>query len=145
MYQFKFQTLLNHRRHQEEVCQQELAEAQRNLADAQEKLKTLEQEKRENVQRLHAQQKERHNAANVLMVTNYIEQLSRDIEVQEQLLQHAAQKATRKRDRLITVMKKRKTLERLKEKEWLAYQQKMMQVERKFNDEVAANRHVRKM
>jgi flagellar export protein FliJ len=145
MYQFKFQALLNHRRHEEEVCQKELAEAQRDLADAQEKRKTLEQEKRENVQRLHAQQKERHNAANVLMFTNYIEQLSRDIEVQEQLLQHAAQKVNRKRDRLITVMKKRKTLEKLKEKGRLAYQQKIMRAERKFNDEVAATRHVREM
>jgi flagellar biosynthesis chaperone FliJ len=42
-------------------------------------------------------------------------------------------------------MKKRKTLEKLKEKEWLEYQQKMMQAERKFNDEVAATRHIRKM
>ena len=79
------------------------------------------------------------------MFTNYIEQLSRDIEAQKQQVQQATQVVTRRRDRLVTVMKKRKTLEKLKEKEWLAHQQKMMQVERKFNDEVAANRHVRKM
>ena len=79
------------------------------------------------------------------MFANYIEQLSRDIEAHKQLVEQAAQTAARRRDRLITVMKKRKTLEKLKEKEWLAYQQKMMQVERKLNDEVAANRHVRKM
>ena len=63
----------------------------------------------------------------------------------KQQVQQATQVVTRRRDRLVTVMKKRKTLEKLKEKEWLAHQQKMMQVERKFNDEVAANRHVRKM
>ena len=52
---------------------------------------------------------------------------------------------TQKRDNLIAIMKKRKTLEKLKEKEWLEYQQKLMQAERKFNDEVAATRHIRKM
>ena len=145
MYRFKLQALLNHRRHQEEVSQKELAEAQRGLSDAQEKLKGIKRQKRENIQQLHARQKERHNAANILMFTNYIEQLTRDIESQRQRVQQAAKTVTLKRDRLIAVMKKRKTLERLKEKGWLAYQQKMMQVERKFNDEVAATRHVRKM
>ena len=145
MYQFRFQVLLNHRRHQEEVSQKELAEAQRELSDARQKLNGIKRKMRENIQQLHARQKERHNASNILMFTNYIEQLSRGIVSQNQRVQQAAQKVTQKRDHLIAVMKKRKTLEKLKEKEWLAYQQKMMQAERKFNDEVAANRHIRKM
>ena len=145
MYRFKLQALLNHRRHQEEVCQKSLADAQRELSIAQEKLKGLKKEKRDNIQRLHARQQKRHNAANVLMFTNYIEQLSIDIETQKHQTQQAAQKVTRHRERLIVAMKKRKTLERLKEKGRVAYQQKVMQVERKFNDEVAATRHIRKM
>ena len=145
MYRFKLQSLLNHRRHQEEVCQKQLAEAQRELSYAKKKLKGMKREKHEKIQQLHAQQKKPHNASKVLMFTYYIGQLSEDIEVQTQGVQHAVQKVTEKRERLIEVMKKRKTLEKLKEKGWLAYQQKMMQAERKFNDEVAAIRHVRKM
>ena len=145
MYRFKLQSLLNHRRHQEEVCQKELADAQRDLSDAKKKLKGMQLEKRQKIQQLHARQKEPHSASKVLIYTNYIEQLSKIIEAQTQGVQHAAQKVTEKRERLIEVMKKRKTLEKLKEKGWLAYQQKMMQAERKFNDEVAATRHVRKM
>ena len=144
MYQFKLQALLNHRRHQEEVCQKELAEAQRDLSAAKEKLGGLKKEKLENIHQLHARQEKRHNASKVLMFTNYIEQLSRDIKAHKQLVEQASQTVTRRRDRLIAIMKKRKTLEKLKQKEWLAYQQRMMQTERKFNDEVAANRHVRK-
>ncbi len=145
MYQFKLQAMLNHRRHQEEVCQKALAEAQRELSVAQKKLKGLKKQKRENIQLLHVRQQERHNAADVLIFTNYIDQLSRDIETQKQQLQHVAHKVARNRERLIEAMKKRKTLEKLKEKGWLVYQRKMMQAERKFNDEVAATRHVRKM
>jgi flagellar FliJ protein len=145
MYRFKLQALLNHHRHQEEVCQKELAEAQRTLTDAQEKLRRIKKDKRENIQKLQARQKECHNISNVLIFTNYIEQLSRDIDARMQQVGKASKNVTQKRDNLITLMKKRKTLEKLKEKEWLDYQQKMMQAERKFNDEVAATRHIRKM
>jgi len=145
MYQFKLQALLDHHRHQEEVCQKELAEAQQTLTDAQEKLRRIKKNKRENIQKLQARQKERHNISNVLIFTNYIEQLSRDIEAQMQQVRKASKNVTQKRDNLITFMKKRKTVEKLKEKERLEYQQKMMQAERKFNDEVAATCHFRKM
>ena len=144
MYRFKLQTLLNHRRHQEEVCQIELAEAQRGLTDAQEKLRRLKKAKRENIQKLQARQKEHHNISNILIFINYIEQLSRDIEAQMQQVRKASKNVTQKRDNLIAIMKKRKTLEKLKEKERLDYQQKGMQAERKFNDEVASTRHIRK-
>jgi len=145
MYRFKLQALLNHHRHQEEVCQKELAEARRDLTDAQEKLRRIKDDKRENIQKLQVRRKERHNVSNILIFTNYIEQLSRDIEAQMQQVRKASKNVTQKRDNLITLMKKRKTLEKLKEKEWLEYQQKMMQAERKFNDEVTATRHIRKM
>jgi flagellar FliJ protein len=145
MYRFKLQALLNHHRHQEEVCQKELAEAQRTLTEAQEKLRLIKKNKRVNIQKLQARQKECRNVSNILIFTNYIEQLSRDIEAQMQPVRKASKNVIQKRDNLITLMKKRKTLEKLKEKEWLEYQQKMMQAERKFNDEVAATRHIRKM
>ena len=145
MYRFKLQTLLNHRRHQEEVCQIELAEAQRGLTDAQEKLRRLKKAKRENIQKLQARQKEHHNISNILIFINYIEQLSRDIAAQMQQVRKASKNVKQKRDNLIAIMKKRRTLEKLKEKERLDYQQKGMQAERKFNDEVASTRHIRKM
>jgi len=143
MYRFKLQALLNHRRHQEEVCQKELAEAQRDLSDAQEKLKIIKKDKRDNILKLQARQTERHNTSNILIFINYIEQLTRDLDAQMQQVDHASQHVTEKRDNLIAIMKNRKTLEKLKEKQWLEYQQKMMQTERKFNDEIAATRHIR--
>ncbi|MDB4442525.1 flagellar export protein FliJ [bacterium] len=145
MYRFKLQALLNHRCHQEEVCQKELAEAQRDLSDAQEKLRCIKRDKRDNIQKLQAMQNERHNASEVLLFINYIEQLSRDLDSQLQQAHSASKHVTQKRDNLIAIMKKRKTLEKLKEKGWLEYQKKMMQAERKFNDEVAATRHIRKI
>jgi flagellar FliJ protein len=145
MYQFKLQPLLDHHHRQEEVCQKELAEAQRELTDARQKLKCLKKDKSENIQKLQARQEGRHHISDILIFINYIRQLSRDIKAQIQLVDNASENVTRKHHNLIAMMKKRKTLEKLKEKEWLEYQKKMLQAERKFNDEVAAIRHIRKI
>ena len=144
MYRFKLQALLNHRRHQEEISQKELADAQRKLSAAQEHLRRLKNDRHDNVRILQDRQKEHHSTTNILIYLKYIEQLSREIEVQREQVSRASQDVRQKRADLIAVVKKRKTLEKLKENEWLAYQQKMMQAERKFNDEVAGARHIRK-
>ena len=143
MYQFKLQALLNHRRHQEELCQKELAKAQQDLSNAQKKLKSIKKDKRDNIQKLQSRQTERHSASNILIFINYIAQLSRDLDAQRQQVGQASQRVTTKRDNLIATMKKRKSLEKLKEKQRLEYQQKMMQAERKLNDEIAATRYIR--
>jgi flagellar FliJ protein len=143
VYQFKLQALLNHRRHQEELCQKELAKAQQDLSNAQKKLKSIKKDKRDNIQKLQSRQTERHSASNILIFINYIAQLSRDLDAQRQQVGQASQRVTNKRDHLIAIMKKRKSLEKLKEKQRLEYQQKMMQAERKFNDEIAATRYIR--
>ena len=145
MYRFKLQVLLNHHHHQEEVCQKELAEARRKLSDVQKTLSRIKKKKRENIRELQRRQEKNHSVPQIILFVKYIEQLVRDIEKQIQSVRTATQKVTQKRDDLIFIMKKRKILEKLKEKEWLAYQQKKMQEERKFSDEVAATRHIRKM
>ncbi len=144
MYRFKLEALLNHRRHQEEVCQKELAQTERQLADEQGKLRQRKREMRENIQKLQAKQKEKLNVSDIILSVNYIQQLSKNIEDQKKCVRQATKKVNQKRNELIIIVKKRKTLEKLKEKEWLAYQQIMMQTERKLMDEVASTRHARK-
>jgi flagellar FliJ protein len=145
MYQFKLEALLNHRRHQEEICQKELARFKRQLADEQEKLRREKRQKRENILRLQTRQKESNSVSDIILYVNYIAQLQKKIEAQALCVREAAKMVNQKRNELIGILKKRKTLEKLKEKDMLAYQKKMMQDERKFMDEVATTRHARKM
>ena len=145
MHRFKLEALLNHRRHQEEICQKQLAQTERLLADEQGKLRRQKKEHRDNIQKLHAKQKERINVSVMILSVSYIQQLSKNIEDQKKCVREATKKVNQKRNELIIIVKKRKTLEKLKEKEWLAYQKKMMQNERKLMDEVASTRHARKM
>ena len=145
MYRFKLEALLNYRRHQEEICQKELAQTERQLADVRGKLRRLIEEKRDNTQKLQARQKVHINVSVIILSVNYIRQLSKKIEKQTDCVRVAIRKVNQKRTKLVMTVKKRKTLERIKEKEQLAYQQKMLQNERKLMDEVASIRHVRKM
>lgn len=145
MHRFKLEALLNHRRHQEEMCQKELAEAQRLLSDEKGELRRRKQEKFAILQDLKDRQKEKVNISNIILSLSYIERLSKKIEDQKNCVQRAKKRLDHKRQELIIIVKKRKTLEKLKEKDRLSYQQKQMQNERKFMDEVASTRHARKM
>jgi flagellar FliJ protein len=145
MHRFKLEALLNHRRNQEEICQKELAQTERQLVDEEGKLRRQKREQRENIQKFHAKQKERINVSVMILSVSFIQQLSKNIENQIKCVREATKKVNQKRNELIIIVKRRKTLEKLKEKEWLAYQEKMMQNERKLMDEVASTRHARKM
>jgi len=145
MYRFKLEALLTHRRHQEEVGQKELAQAQRKLSDEREKLDQKKREKQESLKSLQAKKKESTTVTDILLYMNYIQQLSKEIEDQAMRAHKTAKIVDQKRHELVSIMQKHKTLQKLKNKEQQAYQQKMMQNERKFLDEIASIRHARKM
>ena len=62
----------------------------------------------------------------IILYRNYIARLSEEIEVQTVSIREAAKQVNLKRDELIGMVKKRKTLEKLKEKDQLAYRKKLM-------------------
>ena len=144
MYRFKLEALLNHRRHLEEICQKELAQCQRRLVGEQEKQRRTKHLKRDYLLKLHERQKGSISISDIILYKNYIARLSEEIEVQTVSIREAAKQVNLKRNELIGMVKKRKTLEKLKEKDQLAYRKKLMLDERKFMDEVATTRHARK-
>jgi flagellar FliJ protein len=145
MYRFKLEALLNHRRHQEDACQKELAQARRRLTDEREKLEQKKRKKQESLEQLQAKKQESTNVFDIMLSMNYIQQLSKDIEDQAMHVHKTAKLVDQKRHELISIMQKRKTLENLKYREQQAYQHKLKQEERKAMDELASIRHARKM
>jgi flagellar export protein FliJ len=144
MYQFKLEALLNHRRNQKEAAQKELAKAWRKLAAEREKLDQKKKEKQENIDKLHAKEKNPTNASDISLYLNYIRKLSKDIEDQGVCVHNTANLVDRKREALIAVMQKHKILTKLKSKQRRAFEQKLIQDERKLMDELASIRHARK-
>lgn len=139
MYTFKLEPLLNHRRYQEEVLQKELADLKKNLAEEKEKLRVLRTRKRKYLLQLQNKQKAGRPAFEIKLYLNFIEHLSKKMEIQNQHVRSAEHSFNLKRKDLIQAMKKRKILDKLKEKGQQAYQQQWLKKERDFMDEVAGN------
>ncbi len=145
MYRFKLETLLTHRRHQEEKCQKELAQARKRLSDERVKLEQKKRKKQEYLEILKSKQKGHTTVTDIILYTDFIQELSKDIESQAVLVNKFVSAVDLKRQELIAVMKKYKTLEKLKNREMQVYQRKLLHDERKLMDELASIRHVRKM
>lgn len=143
MFKFKLEALLNQRRYQEELLQKDLADAKNALIDEQTRLRGQKDTKRQCVQALHDKQQTSKSAACILSFFTYIDRLSKQIEIQQQCVIDAENKFIAVRNDLIEVVKKRKSLEKLKEQQHRAYLQEIQQNERNFMDEVAVNRHIR--
>ena len=137
MYQFNLEPLLNHRRYQEEVLQKELADLKIRLETEQGKLRALRHKKRKAVLALQQKQKDGRTASEIKLYSDFVDQLSKEIEAQRQKVMKAERNFNVKRQALIAAMKKRKTLDRLKEKGLRAYEQEQLKKERSFMDEVA--------
>ena len=141
MYKFNLESLLNHRRYQEEILQKELALSKKYLAEEQHKLQSIKQKRRKYSHELHQRQKRDGTVSDLIMYFRYIRHLAADFDNQKRQVALAKKQFNQKREKLVEMMKKRKTLEKLKEKGFKAFQQKMLKTERDLMDEVAAKLH----
>ena len=139
MYQFNLESLLNHRRYQVEVLQKELADLKIRLDAEKNKLWVLRQKKRKTVLQLQKKQTGGSPASEIKLFVDFVEQLSKEMETQRQKVLEAERNFSLKRLDLVAAMKKRKILDRLKEKGLQAYEQEQLKKERSFMDEVAGH------
>jgi flagellar FliJ protein len=78
-------------------------------------------------------------ASEIKLYVDFVEQLSKEMETQRQKVLEAERNFSIKRLDLVAAMKKRKILDRLKEKGLQAYEQEQLKKERSFMDEVAGH------
>jgi len=141
VFQFRFEALLTTRRHAEECLQKELSEARRALAAEQTALREKKNARRQCVQAQRRKQRQSFRGPDMLLFGDYLQRLDRDIDVQQKRVTSAERKTSQKRQALIEAMKRRKMLEKLKEKDQDNYHRHLSERDRKFIDEVAARVH----
>ena len=141
MFKFRFETLLVTRRHAEETLQKELSEARRALTDEQAALRDKKSTLRECLQDLRQKQRQSFRTADIQLYRPYLERLERDIDLQQKRVAGAERKVNQKRLALMEAVKRRRILEKLKEKDQQSYLKSMAVRERKFMDEVASRHH----
>jgi flagellar FliJ protein len=145
MYKFRLDSILNHRRYQEQALQKELAALKKNLTQEQNKQQAIKDKRHMYSLELQQQQSKDGTVSEIGLYLKYIDRLSQDLDAQRQRVSTAAKQLDQKRQSLLDMMKKRKTLDKLKEKGLRNYQQKMLKKERAFMDEVAANQIIPKI
>jgi flagellar FliJ protein len=144
MYQFKLEPLLNHRRYQEEILQKELAAVKKRLQSERAQLRALKKKQRQNLQLLHTRQKQGRPASELKLFVDFIDHLSAEMKAQREKIMQTQRQFDSTHQALLAAMKKRKTLEKLKEKDRRAYEQTQMKKERHLLDDVAGNQFILK-
>ena len=144
MYKFSLQSLLNHRKHIEEDLEKEMGRINRAVNNEKRRLENIRKEKIKCREELQEKQSDGKKVNEIILHFNYLDKLSKDIDKQKRCLKDVEKEYDIKRSELIEAMKKRKTLERLKEKEIKAFNYSEMKVETNIMNEVAANRFIRK-
>lgn len=146
-FHFKFQKLLEIERCREEDLVKELKVSQRQLHDEEKLLGFLQ-----SVLTLQQSEMEKKLCRNVearvfVLFESFFSKLNRDIAVQNTKVKEASKNVDHVREKLMAVFKKRKMLEKLRERSEIEYKEHVLRLENKHFDEVAASRffHQRKM
>ncbi len=145
-YRFNLEPVLNHRRLVEETLQKDLAILKISLIDENEKLITYEESRVKLLGELQQIQKEVTTTSDILLYLPFIEQVSKDIERQKKRVLELENKVEQNRKELLEATKKKKALQKLKEKAFKAYNQKLIKNEQDFLNEVSVtqfNRRIR--
>ncbi|MBW1783274.1 MAG: flagellar export protein FliJ [Deltaproteobacteria bacterium] len=139
MYHFSLETVLRHRKHIEETLQKEFVRTKKDLFMANESVASLEEIRERKLRELQEKQGSGATVSGIMLYDNYIRQLSIDIERQIKSVIELEDRLRQKRSELIEAMKRRKTLDRLKEKEWQAYRKEMERREQIAMSEIAVS------
>jgi flagellar FliJ protein len=143
MYSFRLEALLKHRKHQEEALQRELALARRQMLAEQKILQSQKASLRQHQSELQLRQQQGRRVSEILLVVDYLGKLAQDLEKQQKRVAAAEQAFQKTRRDLIEAVKKRKILEKLKERQWERHERGLRKKERDAMDEVAATRFQR--
>jgi len=140
MFHFKLQKLLDIEKCKEEELIKELKERQKKLKE-EEKMEVLL------TSLLNARQSEMSKAMNgkanvsvFVLFESYFAKLNRDIAAQRNKIKQAFVQVEKTREKLLAVFKKRKLLEKLRERYEKEYIEQELRKENKYLDEIATSR-----
>jgi flagellar FliJ protein len=144
MYRFSFESLLRHRRFIEDVKQKEFALIQYELIKEQRGLNDLMEKQRKLTYEFKACQKSNIQSQELSMYRAYSARLNREIKIQEKTLEETEEKVNVARIELLSAIKDRKILEKLKEKKKKTFLQEKAKKEQKLTNEAAIAHYNRK-
>ena len=145
MFNFRLQSVLNYRKQLEGRIASEFADTMRQFNCEKNILKKLKRESSDLVCRLNSMKEIKLYAADISAYFLYIKHIKLKKEHHEKLISRIERELEEKRLKLIDAIKKRKTLEMIREKMLKEYRIDLIANERKELDELATSRYARNM
>lgn len=140
VYQFKLEALRKYRQHQEEIEQKKLAEAQRNLETALNQLSAHLARRERTEEDMQKCQQQSATGQQILVYLQFLQKLTGDIADQQEKVAQLRKACDLAREDVLEAMKKRKALEKLKEKGLKRHLEHLDHEEEKFINEMAISR-----
>ena len=139
MYKFSLEPVLKYRKLLEEDLQKDFAILKRQLLDERERLSNFEQTRDRFSGELQEKQAENVSVSDILLYTDYLQQVSKEIGKQAEKILETEESVDQKREELVGAMKNRKTIDRLREKGLKAHVQGLSKKEQDLMNEAAIN------
>ena len=139
MYKFSLEPVLKYRKLLEEDLQKDFAVLKRQLLDERERLSNFEQVRERFSEELQQKQMKNFNVSDILLYTDFLQEVSKEIEKQSKKILEAEKSVDQKREDLVGAMKNRKIIDRLREKGLKAHVQELSKKEQDLMNEAAIN------
>jgi len=139
MYKFSLEPVLKYRKLLEEDLQKDFAVLKRQLLDERERLSNFEQVRDRFSEELQQKQMKSINVSDILLYTDFLQEVSKEIEKQSKKILEAEKSVDQKREDLVGAMKNRKIIDRLREKGLKDHVQEMSKKEQDLMNEAAIN------
>jgi flagellar FliJ protein len=143
MFNFKLQTILDVRKMLEDKVHQEFSQQQKELQKENEQLRSIQRQKMALIDELRNVQGKTVNISEVTMNAEHIKHCLKNEALQQEQVEEAARRAELKKEALFDSIKKRKSMEILKTRQYDQYQSDLNLIERTAIDEMVLVRHNR--
>jgi len=143
MYRFNLQVLLDYRKRIEEGLQIELSQIQRALEKEKWLLLSYQREKSYYEEKLLRREEKEINVNEALLYRNYLRGMRVRIKGQREKAAKIKMDLDKKQEELFDATKKRKVLEKVKEKGWKRFMDKLQRRETLFIDEIGIRKYQR--
>jgi len=141
VYRFNLQVVLNYRKRIEEGLQMELSRTQRELESAKQVFFAYQREKGYYEEELAKREAREVNIDESILYRDYLKGMDRKIKAQREIVATAKMEVDKKQEELLIATKKRKVLEKVREKHMKTFMDDLEREERIFTDEINVQRY----
>ena len=143
-FDFKFQHILNIKKHKENLLQEGLSQLKRSFQHEESVLWRIEDKTKECLFKLKELQAGIISIQEIMDYHNFLTSLSEDIIAQKNKLERLSTEIDDAISKLVHASQERKIFEKLRERKWDEFRLEANKEEQEFMDEVASNSHERK-